>query len=143
MIENLDLFLQRYNEIADLIIQPKVISDHKKYSGLLKEYKDLELKISKLKGYQILLNDFDEAKSIIRNEVDSELIEMAQSELDRLERMKPELEKELKMLLIPKDPEDKKNVMIEIRAGTGGDEASLFAGDLYRMCTRYLQSSGT
>ena len=140
MLENLGLFQQRHNEIADLIIQPDVISDHKRYSELIREYKDLETKISKLKGYQTLINDFDEAKNIIKNEVDPELIEMAQSELNRLERKKPELERELKMLLIPKDPEDAKNAIIEIRAGTGGDEASIFAGDLFRMYTRYCQT---
>ncbi len=140
MLESLDLFQQRYSEITDLIIQPDVISDHKKYSELLKEYKDLELKIAKLKGHQTLLNDLAEAKSIIKNEIDPELIEMAQIEVEQLENELPQREQELKILLVPKNPEDTKNVMIEIRAGTGGDEASIFAGDLYRMYTRYCQS---
>ena len=140
MLENLNLFQQRYDEISDLIIQPDLISNHIRYSELLKEYKELETKIFKLQEYKTLLQDFQEAKQILKDESDHELLLMAQQEHDSLESRIPEKEKEIRLLLIPKDPQDAKNVMVEIRAGTGGDEASLFAGDLFRMYTKYCQS---
>ncbi|OUW76846.1 MAG: peptide chain release factor 1, partial [Flavobacteriaceae bacterium TMED208] len=132
MIEKLQIIQQRFDEVSDLIIQPNIISDQKRYIKLNKEYKDLSIMVEKIKVYNTLLSNLNEAELLIKNEVDSEMISMAKMEVESLKDQLPELEEEIKLLLIPKDPEDAKNVVIEIRAGTGGDEASIFAGDLYR-----------
>ena len=140
MIEKLQIIQQRFDEVSDLIIQPDIISDQKRYIKLNKEYKDLSLMVEKIKVYNTLLSNLNEAELLIKNEVDDEMISMAKMEVESIKEQIPELEEEIKLLLIPKDPEDAKNVVIEIRAGTGGDEASIFAGDLYRMYTKYCQS---
>ena len=140
MIEKLQIIQQRFDEVSDLIIQPDIISDQKRYIKLNKEYKDLSLIVEKIKVYNTLLSNLNEAELLIKNEVDDEMISMAKMEVESIKEQIPELEEEIKLLLIPKDPEDAKNVVIEIRAGTGGDEASIFAGDLYRMYTKYCQS---
>ena len=142
MIEKLEIIKQRFNEVSDLIIQPDIISDQKKYIKLNKEYKDLSQIVSKREKYLNLLSNISEAEAIIKNESDSEMIEMAKIQLDESKEMLSKLEDEIKFLLIPKDPEDTKNVVIEVRAGTGGDEASIFAGDLYRMYSKYCQDQG-
>ena len=142
MIDKLNIVEQRYNEVSDLIIQPDIISDQKKYIKLNKEYKDLSFFVEKIKAYKLLLSTINEAESIIESDDDSEMVEMAKAELEDSKIKLLSLEEEIKLLLIPKDPEDSKNVVIEIRAGTGGDEASIFAGDLYRMYTKYCQSRG-
>ena len=142
MIEKLNIVEQRYNEISDLIIQPDIISDQKRYIKLNKEYKDLSFFVDKIKAYKLLLSSIKEAESIINNDDDNEMIEMAKTELEDSKIKLASLQEEIKLLLIPKDPEDSTNVVIEIRAGTGGDEASIFAGDLYRMYTKYCQSRG-
>ena len=142
MIDKLNIVEQRYNEVSDLIIQPNIISDQKKYIKLNKEYKDLSFFVKKIKAYKLLLSSINEAESIIASDDDNEMVEMAKAELEDSKIKLLGLEEEIKLLLIPKDPEDSKNVVIEIRAGTGGDEASIFAGDLYRMYTKYCQSRG-
>ena len=142
MIEKLNIVEQRYNEVSDLIIQPNIIADQKRYIKLNKEYKDLSFFIEKIKVYKLLLSSIKEAESIINTDDDSEMVEMAKTELEDSKTKLSDLEEEIKLLLIPKDPEDSKNVVIEIRAGTGGDEASIFAGDLYRMYSKYCQSRG-
>ena len=142
MIEKLNIVEQRYNEISDLIIQPDIISDQKRYIKLNKEYKDLSFFVDKIKAYKLLLSSIKEAESIINNDDDNEMIEMAKTELEDSKIKLASLQEEIKLLLIPKDPEDSTNVVIELRAGTGGDEASIFAGDLYRMYTKYCQSRG-
>ena len=142
MIEKLEIIKQRFNEVSDLIIQPDIISDQKKYIKLNKEYKDLSQIVSKREKYLNLLSNISEAEAIIKNESDSEMIEMAKIQLDESKEMLSQLEDEIKFLLIPKDPEDTKNVVMEVRAGTGGDEASIFAGDLYRMYCKYCQDQG-
>ena len=142
MIEKLEIIKQRFNEVSDLIIQPDIISDQKKYIKLNKEYKDLSQIVSKSEKYLNLLSNISEAEAIIKNESDSEMIEMAKIQLDESKEMLSQLEDEIKFLLIPKDPEDTKNVVMEVRAGTGGDEASIFAGDLYRMYSKYCQDQG-
>ncbi|MBK78759.1 MAG: peptide chain release factor 1 [Flavobacteriaceae bacterium] len=142
MIDKLNIVEQRYNEVSDLIIQPDIISDQKKYIKLNKEYKDLSFFVKKIKAYKLLLLSINEAESIIDSDDDNEMVEMAKDELEDSKIKLLSLEEEIKLLLIPKDPEDSKNVVIEIRAGTGGDEASIFAGDLYRMYTKYCQSRG-
>ena len=141
MIEKLEIIQQRFNEVSDLIIQPDVISDQKKYIQLNKEYKDLSLIVSKAKKYINLISDIKEAESIIKEESDSEMVEMAKIQLEESKALFLPLEEEIKLLLIPKDPEDVKNVVVEVRAGTGGDEASIFAGDLYRMYSCLLYTS--
>jgi len=142
MIEKLDMIQQRFNEVSDLIIQPDIIADQKKYIRLNKEFKDLSLIVSKAKKYINLISNIKEAESIIKEESDSEMVEMAKIQLEESNAKVSPLEEEIKFLLIPKDPEDIKNVVIEIRAGTGGDEASIFAGDLYRMYSKYCQDQG-
>ncbi|MDA0794205.1 MAG: peptide chain release factor 1 [Bacteroidetes bacterium] len=140
MIEKLQIIQQRFDEVSDLIIQPDVITDQKRYIQLNKEYKDLSVMVEKIKAYKTLRSNIEEAEFILKEESDQEMIEMAKMELEAARAEIPTLEEEIKFLLIPKDPEDAKNVVLEIRAGTGGDEASIFAGDLYRMYTKYCQS---
>ncbi len=142
MLDRLRIVKQRFDEVSDLIIQPDIISDQKRYVKLNKEYKDLKLLVDKGAIYQVLMNNIEEAKEIITDGSDAEMTEMAQLELNEASEKLPQLEEEIKYLLIPKDPEDAKNVMMEIRAGTGGDEASIFAGDLYRMYTKYCSDKG-
>ena len=141
MLEKLKIVQQRFDEVSDLIIQPEVISDQKRYIKLNKEYKDLSLLVEKIKVYKTFLSNLEEAESLIKDESDIEMISMAKMEIESTKEKLPQLEEEIKLLLIPKDPEDLKNVVIEIRAGTGGDEASIFAGDLYRMYTKFCQSN--
>jgi len=142
MIDKLNIIKQRFDEIADLIIQPDVISDQKRYIELNKEYKDLKILVDKREQYLALTNNIAEAEEIIADGSDPEMTEMARIQLEEAKEELPPLEEEIKVLLIPKDPEDSKNVVMEIRAGTGGDEASIFAGDLYRMYTKYCESKG-
>ena len=142
MLERLQYVKQRFDEVSDLIIQPDVIADQKRYVQLNKEYKDLKALVEKREEYITLVGNIDEAKEIIEDGSDAEMVEMAKMQLDEAQDRLPELEDEIKFMLIPKDPEDAKNVMVEIRAGTGGDEASIFAGDLFRMYTKYCETKG-
>jgi len=137
MRDKLQIIKNRFDEVADLIIQPDIITDQKRYVALNKEYKDLSKIVDKIKIYDSLTDSIEEAKEILATEKDAEMIEMAKMELDEAQSKIPELEDEIKFMMIPQDPEDAKNVIVEIRAGTGGDEASIFAGDLYRMYTKY------
>lgn len=140
MLDKIQIIRQRFDEVSDLIIQPDIISDQKRYVRINKEYKDLRKVLDKGDEYELLLHNVSEAKEIIKNEKDAEMLEMAKMELEEAEARIPTLEEEIKFMLIPKDEEDAKNVMVEIRAGTGGDEASIFAGDLYRMYTKFCSS---
>ncbi|SEB77823.1 bacterial peptide chain release factor 1 (bRF-1) [Tenacibaculum sp. MAR_2009_124] len=142
MLDKLQIVKQRYDEVSDLIIQPDIISDQKRYVQLNKEYKDLGKVVEKANEYSGLLANIEEAKEIISDGSDAEMVEMAKMEIDEAKNRIPELEDEIKFLLIPKDPEDAKNAVVELRAGTGGDEASIFAGDLYRMYSKYCESKG-
>ena len=142
MLDRLQYIKQRFDEISDLIIQPDVIMDQKRYVQLNKEYKDLKALVEKREEYIALDENIKEANEIIDDGSDAEMVEMAKMQLDEAKERLPQLEEEIKFMLIPKDPEDAKNVMVEIRAGTGGDEASIFAGDLYRMYTKYCESRG-
>ena len=142
MLDKLNIVKQRFDEVSDLIIQPDVIADQKRYIQLNKEYKDLRLLIEKRDYYIELTNNISEAEEIIADGSDLEMVEMAKMQLEEAKEALPDLEEEIKLLLIPKDPEDTKNVVMEIRAGTGGDEASIFAGDLYRMYSKYCESKG-
>ncbi len=142
MLDRLQIIKQRFDEISDLIIQPDVISDQKRYVQLNKEYKDLKALVEKRDEYLTLTANIQEANEIISDGSDAEMVDMAKMQLDEAKTRLPELEDEIKFLLIPKDLEDAKNVMVEIRAGTGGDEASIFAGDLFRMYTKYCEGRG-
>jgi peptide chain release factor 1 len=142
MIEKIEIVRQRFIEVSDLIIQPDVMADQKRYIQLNKEYKDLSKIVEKGAVYETILANIQEAESMIKNESDPEMIEMAKMQLEEAKEQLPSIEEEVRFLLIPKDPEDAKNVVVEIRAGTGGDEASIFAGDLYRMYTKYCQDQG-
>ena len=142
MIEKLQIIQQRFDEVSDLIIQPDIISDQKQYVQLNKEYKDLRILTEKGDEYKALMANIAEAEEIIKDASDAEMVEMAKMQMDDAKSQLPALEEDIKFLLIPKDPEDSKNVVIEIRAGTGGDEASIFAGDLYRMYSKFCQDKG-
>ena len=142
MLEKLNIVKQRFDEVNDLIIQPEVISDQKRYIQLNKEYKDLSSLMKKREAYIAMQNAIDEAQQILAGETDPEMIEMAKMELESAQELKPKLEEEIRFLLVPKEREDAKNAVVEIRAGTGGDEASIFAGDLHRMYTKYCESKG-
>ena len=142
MIEKLEIVQQRFIEVSDLIIQPDIIADQKRYVQLNKEYKDLNKIVAKAEVYKSILSNIEEAEIMIKEELDTEMIDMAKMQLEEAKEQLPELEEEIRFLLIPKDPEDGKSVVVEIRAGTGGDEASIFAGDLYRMYTKYCQDQG-
>ena len=142
MLEKIQIIKQRFDEINDLIIQPDIISDQKRYIKLNKEYKDLKKVVDKGLLYESLLNNINEANEIMAEENDAEMIEMAKLQLEEAKEKLTHLEDEIKFLLIPKDPDDAKNIVVEVRAGTGGDEASIFAGDLYRMYSKYCSDKG-
>ena len=132
----------KFHEVSLLITDPAVIADQARYVRLNREYHDLERVLQGAEKYKKAVNDLEEAKQLFYNESDPELKEMARAEIDDLEPQIPQLEEQLKLLLLPQDPEDSKNVVMEIRGGTGGDEAALFAGDLFRMYTKYFEAHG-
>ncbi|MDE6255327.1 MAG: peptide chain release factor 1 [Muribaculaceae bacterium] len=142
LLERLDGLDARFEEISTLITDPAVIADQKRYVKLTKEYHDLEEIIKAKNRYSELLNNIKESKEIIASEDDDELRSMAREELEAATLALPQLEEEIKVLLIPADPDDAKNAVVEIRGGTGGDEAALFAGDLFRMYQKYAESKG-
>ena len=142
ILQKLDGLESRYEEVSTLITDPSVIADQQRYVKLTKEYKDLEDIVKLRQKYINCLGQISEAKDIIMNETDPDMKEMAREQLAENEELQPKLEEEIKIALIPKDPEDAKNVQMEIRAGTGGDEACLFAGDLFLMYKRFCESKG-
>ncbi|MAB47831.1 MULTISPECIES: peptide chain release factor 1 [Winogradskyella] len=142
MLEKIQIVKQRFDEVNDLIIQPDIIADQKRYIQLNKEYKDLKKIVDKGAVYKELLDNISEAEEIIADGSDDEMVEMAKMQLDEAKEDLPKIEEEIKFLLIPKDPDDNKNAVVEIRAGAGGDEASIFAGDLYRMYSKYCSDKG-
>lgn len=142
MIEKLEEIKSRFEEIGQLIVQPNIVNDRKKFTELSKEYGNLEKVVRKYDELALALVDQKHAREVLENEKDAELRELAKMELDDLEPKVEAIEKELKELLTPRDPNDDKNVVLEIRAGTGGDEASIFAGDLFRMYQRYCERNG-
>jgi peptide chain release factor 1 len=142
LLDKLQHLVTRFQEVGTLITDPGVISDMDRYVKLNKEYSELEKIVDVRNEYKSALDSIAEAKNILENESDSDLRELANEELTLNSPKLPELEEKIKLLLIPADPEDAKNVIMEIRAGTGGDEASIFAGDLYKMYLRYCESKG-
>ncbi len=142
LLARLDGIDERFEEVSTLITDPAVIADMKRYVALTKEYKELERLTQTVGRYRTLLANRAEAKEVLETEKDDELRAMAREEIDAADAAIPALEEEIKLLLIPADPEDAKNAIVEIRGGTGGDEAALFAGDLFKMYTRYCESKG-
>jgi len=142
MLEKLEIIKQRFDEVSDLIIQPDIITDQKQYVSLNKEYKDLQALMEKREEYITLTQNLNEAEEILSDGSDPEMVEMAKMQMEEAKSALPELEDTIRFMLIPKDPEDAKNAVMEIRAGTGGDEASIFAGDLHRMYTKYCEGRG-
>jgi len=130
----------RFEEVGQLITDPAIIADMKRYVKLNREYKQLEPVIEAYVKYRDLLSNISTAKEMLAEEKDEEMRDMAKEELDSIQQEVNPLEEAIKLLLLPKDPEDEKSAIVEIRAGTGGDEASIFAGDLYRMYTKYFES---
>ena len=142
MLDKLSAINDRYLEVEKLISSPDAMNDMKLYVQLSKEYKDLEPIIIAYKNYKNLIGNIEEAKDIISNSDDQEMKEMAKMELEESLPKKEIMDEEIKVLLIPKDPADSKNAVMEIRAGTGGDEASIFAGDLYKMYSGFASNKG-
>ena len=142
MIDKLEGIKDRFEEVGQLLTQPDIMSDIKSYTKLSKEYKDLEKIVNKYLSYRTVIDGIKEAKNILENEKDPEYREMAKMELDDLNPQQAPLEEELKQMLIPRDPNDSKDIILEIRAGAGGDEAAIFAGDLFRMYQRFSEKMG-
>lgn len=142
LLQRLDGIESRFEEVSTLITDPAVIADMKRYVRLSKEYKDLEKLTAVTRRYRGLIDDIEEAKAILAAESDADMRQIAKEQLDEAAEALPALEEEIKLLLIPADPEDSKNAILEIRGGTGGDEAAIFAGDLCKMYIKYCESRG-
>ena len=142
MVDKIEELARRFEEVGEQLVLPETMADMKKYAALSKEYKDLEKITTVGKQYKTVLSNIESAKQVLKEEKDPEFREMAKMELDELEPQVPTLEEEIKQLLIPKDPNDDKNVIVEIRAGAGGDESAIFAGDLLKMYQRYSDKKG-
>ncbi len=142
ILQKLEGIVSRYEEVSTLISDPNVLADQQRYVKLTKEYKDLQNIVKARKEYIDCLTGLQEARDILATESDPDMRELAREEMETNEKRIPELEEEIKLLLIPADPEDGKNVVMEIRGGTGGDEAALFAGDLFRMYSKYCDIKG-
>ncbi len=142
MLDKLESIKVRFDQVQDMLSQPDVVGDMKRFTQLNKEYKELQKIVDKYYEYRNLVGNIDNNKQLLSTEKDEEMREMAKAELDEMIPLVEPMEQEIRMLLVPKDPEDEKNVVLEIRGGTGGDEASIFAGDLYRMYMRYCESKG-
>ncbi len=139
MFEKLKTIKQRHQELNEMLSDPEIFKDQNKFRDMAKEQSELSEIVEKYNEYEKVLDQISGAKTIIENETDDEFIELAETELQDLNKQQEKIEQDLKVLLIPKDPEDEKNAIVEIRAGTGGDEACLFAGDLYRMYSKYAE----
>ena len=142
IIDKLETIQRRWEEMSEQLNDPEVMSDMTRYVKLNKDYKDLEPVVQTFTQYKNVVANIDNAREIIKKEKDEDFREMAREELDSFLEEKEKLEEEIRIMLIPKDPQDSKNAVVEIRAGTGGDEASIFAGDLYRMYMKYCETKG-
>lgn len=142
MLDKLNLIKRRFDEVTEALSAPDVMTDQKRYISLQRELKDLQKIVEKREEYKTIIDLMAEAEQLLATEKDNDMLEMAREQLEENKSKLPQLEEEIKTLLIPKDPEDHKNAMIEIRAGTGGDEASIFAGDLFRMYSKYCEAKG-
>jgi peptide chain release factor 1 len=139
MLDKLEAIRNRFKEVAEQMLDPNIMSDMSKYAKLNKEYKELEKIDVQYRKYENIISNLESAKNVLETEKDPEFREMAKSELDELSPQKDAMEEFIRNLLIPKDPNDSRNIILEIRAGTGGDEAAIFAGDLYRMYQRFAE----
>lgn len=142
ILQKLEALEHRYHEIGVQMSDPKATADMKKFLALSKQYKDLQEVVEAYESYKRVLKDYDGAYAMLNTEKDAEMKQMAKDELEMLEAEKLKLEEQIRMMLVPKDPVDDRNAVVEIRAGTGGDEASIFAGDLFRMYMRYCERRG-
>ncbi|MCF6332225.1 MAG: peptide chain release factor 1 [Draconibacterium sp.] len=142
LLEKYESIKHRFEEVEQLITDPEIISDMKRYVKLNQEYKNLEKLVIVFREFKNLVDNIDSGKEMLAEETDEELREMAREEIEMSEKLIPKKEREIKMLLVPADPEDSKNAILEIRAGTGGDEASIFAGDLFRMYSKFCETKG-
>mgnify|MGYP006426666255 CR=1 FL=1 len=142
MIDKLEKIKERFDEVSEIIIKPETLSDMKYSAQVNKEYKELGKIVEAYEEYKLLLDNIANAKSILETEKDSEFREMAKEELEEFGEQRDKMEEELKLMLIPKDPNDDKNAILEIRSGAGGDESAIFAGDLFRMYQRYADKNG-
>jgi len=140
MLEKLEAIYQRFKEIEEQMNNPAVIADMKKFIKLNKDYKELQPVVAAYKEYKNVLDNIDSTKEILKTEKDNEFREMAKLELNDLIEKRDTMEEDIRIMIIPADPQDNKNAIIEIRAGTGGDEASIFAGDIYRMYVKYCEA---
>jgi peptide chain release factor 1 len=142
LLGKLEAVNYRFIEVGTLIVDPDIISDMDRYVKLSKEYRDLEEMVIAYKEYKSIFDNLKSARELLETEKDPEMREMAKMEIDELEQKKPGVEEQIKMLLIPKDPEDDKNAIMELRAGTGGDEACIFVEDIFRMYTMFFKEMG-
>ena len=142
IIDKLEAIKEKWEALGEQLNDPEIIGDMKRFVKVNKDYKDLEPIVVAFKEYKELLSNIEEAREILKNEKDEDMREMAQEELESAEQRRESVEEDIRLMLIPKDPTDDKNAVMEIRAGTGGDEASIFAGDLYRMYIRYCETKG-
>jgi peptide chain release factor 1 len=142
LLYKLAAIADRHREVSKLIVDPEVISDQKRYGVLMKEYKSLEKYVDTYLSFKNVLDNLESSKVVLKTETDPELKAMAREEIDSLDDQKSQMEEDIRFMLIPKDPNDTKDCIVEIRAGTGGDEASIFAGDLFRMYTKYIENKG-
>lgn len=140
--DKLEVIQRRWEEMGEQLNDPAIMADMKRFVKLNKDYKDLEPVVKAFSEYKSVINHIEDAKEILRNEKDDDFREMARIELEELQSKKESLEESIRLMMIPKDPQDDKNAIVEIRAGTGGDEASIFAGDLYRMYLKYCENKG-
>ncbi len=142
VIEKLEAIKARFDDLGIALTNPEIVNDNKKFSQVSREYRKLEKIVLAYKNYRTCLDSLEFAREVLETESDDDLRSMAKEDIDKLEVQKEELEEEVRQLLVPKDPQDEKNAILEIRAGTGGDEASIFAGDLVRMYLRYCERKG-
>ena len=142
IIDKLETINRRWEEMGEQLTDPAVMADMKRFVKLNKDYKDLEPVVAEFKDYKNVIANMEHARELVKNEKDADFRQMALDELDELQPRKEGLEESIRLMLIPKDPQDSKNAIVEIRAGTGGDEASIFAGDLFRMYIKFCETKG-
>jgi peptide chain release factor 1 len=140
LLDKLDEIENKYDELTKILSDPEIFSDYSKSQKYSKEQSDLEDVVHKIKEYKKVLSGIQDAEEILQTDGDEEMKELAEAELEELKTLKPDIESELKLMLVPKDPRDERNIILEIRAGTGGDEAGLFAADLFRMYGKFAES---
>ncbi|MBF7081504.1 peptide chain release factor 1 [Desulfallas sp. Bu1-1] len=142
MLDKLENLEKKYDELSELIADPKVMEDQNKWKQYVKAHADLSDVVTVYRDYKRVVSELDDVRLLLKDKLDPEMLELAEMEEEELREKKAALEQQLKVLLLPRDPNDDKNVIMEIRAGTGGEEAALFAADLFRMYTRFAELKG-